>query len=921
MAAGNPRAPGRGHELSKLSGEIRRLGNALGVVISRLQGPETLEAVERLRKLAKSARKGDASAAVKLRESVAALSPAEAYEVAMAFTTYFELVNLAEENYRISLLRRRRAKSAEVGPMRESIEAAVVMLKEQGVVPEEMQALLDQFSIELVFTAHPTESKRRTMLTKLKRLGEILRQQQADPADSDEARIQREITSLWLTDRARSVSPEVTDEVKTGLWYFDVSLWDTAHYLQADLERALAKHYPEVKAPAAWLTFGSWIGGDRDGNPNVTAAVTVETLLLHRRLALDKLRAGAQLVSRLVTVSTARDQVSPEIRTMLKESEHLSEHVEILADRYPREPYRLLLAGLRARLTKAWSESTPELFARVGQAGQPPQIRREHVAETFDAITRSLQAGRGAALADGELKQLREQVAVFGLGVARLDVRQHSARHEAALTEILAASGLCPDYAKLSEARKVKLLTQLLEPSSANPFDAGLSLGPEARGVIEPARTMAAAEQLFGRDAVGIYVISMTDALSDALEAMLVQKWAGSNLPVAPLFETLADLDHAPAILDAIFSHPACWSRLQAEGMRQTVMLGYSDSNKDCGYLTANWALFKAQEAIAATCRRHGVKLTLFHGRGGSVARGGGPAAKAILAQPIGLADGAIRITEQGEVLSTRYHDTDLARRIIEQVAYGVLLGSRAARTAQPVPDRWREAMERMAQASFEVYRRLVREDEELLQFWKQATPIDEITNLKLGSRPAFRKPSTKVEDLRAIPWVFSWMQSRFNFPGWFGLGSGLQALLDTEGGHEQLGEMYRQWPFFQTVIDNAQLTLRKADMGIARLCAETLVSDPALRDRVLAAIQSEFHRTEAAILAVTGQSVILENEPVLLNSVELRNPYIDPLNYIQVEMIRRLRAGPASEAEAEALRAVVQLAINGISHGLKNTG
>jgi phosphoenolpyruvate carboxylase len=350
-------------------------------------------------------------------------------------------------------------------------------------------------------------------------------------------------------------------------------------------------------------------------------------------------------------------------------------------------------------------------------------------------------------------------------------------------------------------------------------------------------------------------------------------------------------------------------------------MVGYSDSNKDCGFFTANWALYKAQEAITALCGKRQVRLTLFHGRGGSIARGGGPAAKAILAQPAGLRDGGIRVTEQGEVLSTRYHDPDLAHRVLEQMAYGVILGIHAAEHAVELPAAWRDAMERMAHAGFAAYERVVHHDPEFLEFWKHATPIDEISNLKFGSRPTFRKPTQSVEDLRAIPWVFSWMQSRFNFSGWFGLGSALEAELDRgAAGRRQLREMYARWPFFQTLIDNAQLTMRKADLAIAGFYA-ALVPDPKIRRRVNRLLSQEFERTERAISAITGKKEILASEPVLMRSVELRNPYIDPLNFIQVEMLRRLRSGKLSAPEAEAARAVVELTINGISGGLKNTG
>ncbi len=916
-------------ELSQLRTEIRSLGAALGRVIGKLEGQETFERVERLRTLAKASRKGDPSAATQLAREVAKLTPAEAFNQTMAFTLYFELVNLAEENFRILLLRQRRsARAAADGkdlaepPMRESIEAAILALKSSGVTTDGMQSLVDRLSIELVFTAHPTEAKRRTLLTKLQRLARILRHRH-DPlgeiaVDSDAARLEREIASLWLTDRSRVARPEVTDEARTGLWYFDTTLFDTLPRLQADFERALARHYPGVKCPQRWLTFGSWMGGDRDGNPNVTAQVTADVLLLHRRLAIEKLRLGARELARSLTISDRRDAISPALRKLLKENRHLSPHVEQLADRYPHEPYRLLLGGLRERLAQAVHEVRDGHALEACAPGSPGSLaclRALDVDDTLKTIQASLSLGKGALLAEGELKSVQHQLAVFGLHTARLDLRQHSAQHEQAVAEVLAR----PDYPSLTEREKIAVLTEAL--ATGDRLGSETRYTDATRHVLDPLRLCEGVMAKFGPEALGIYVISMTNGVSDVLEVKFLMRIAGVALPIAPLFETFADLEGAADILRELFASEAYRSALERGGRHQHVMLGYSDSNKDCGYLTANWALYKAQDAIAEVCRTAGVRLTLFHGRGGSIARGGGPAAKAILAQPVGLRDGGIRVTEQGEVLSTRYHDPDLAHRILEQMTYGVLLGSHAAEHRSPVPVEWTKAMEIMSQAGRSAYEAAVRGDPEFLEFWKQATPIDQISTLKLGSRPAFRRAAQAVEDLRAIPWVFSWMQSRFVFPGWFGLGSALYAVLGPKGaGKRALKAMYAEWPFFQTLIDNAQLTLRKTDMTIARLYAG-LVEDPRTRSRIQKILDDEFARTETAILAITGQKQLLAKEPVLLRSVELRNPYIDPLNYIQVEMLRRLRSGKLGKTEEESVRAVIELTINGISGGLKNTG
>jgi len=911
-----------------LSAEIRKLGHILGDTIVKLEGTEIFDLEEKVRLLAKSSRSGDLGAEKELRAVVNGLTPAQASRMAMAFTVYFELVNLAEETHRVKLLRqRRRAQYSVPGtpPMRESIWAALCEFKANNVPAETVQMLLDKLSIELVFTAHPTEAKRRTMLNKLQRLAQRLHNPEALIEDeitgvANPRALEREITSLWLTDRSRTTRPEVTDEVLTGLWYFDTTLWQTVPLLQDELERALADTYPTVKAPTRWITFGSWMGGDRDGNPNVTPAVTAKTLLLHRRLALDKLQQSLRELSHLLTISTRLDGISPELRQRLESNQLSDSHVRALQDRYPHEPYRLALAALRARVLEAEKEEEANWLLAPAAGGPPPDVlQTKEVAELLDLISASLASHRGGLLAEGELHRLRQQVELFGLSVARLDVRQHSMRHETALTEILKAVDVTPDYAALSEEEKLALMAKVLAaPAPKLPGN----FTPETADVIGSLRVLKRAIELFGAEAAGVYVISMTHDLSDIIEVMVFQHLVGVSLDIAPLFETLEDLEAAPGILNQMFDYEAYRKHLASRNDHQQIMLGYSDSNKDCGYLTANWALFQAQETISDVCKKRGLSLTLFHGRGGSIARGGGPAAKAILAQPCGCYDAKIRVTEQGEVLSTRYHDPDLAFRIIEQMVYGVLLGAEAAQKESPVPEAWRVAMTEMSKLAYAAYEGLVHKDAEFIEFWKIATPIEEIGGLKLGSRPTFRRATKSVEDLRAIPWVFSWMQSRFVFPGWYGLGSALEQF--AEKGPEQaalLREMYHDWMFFKATIDNAQLTLLKADMQIAFHYA-MLVPDEAIRVRIFDAIAEEFSRTEHAILAITGQKALLENEPVLAKSVQLRNPYIDPLNYIQVEMIRRLRGLEDKQSpEADELRAVIELTINGVSGGLKNTG
>ncbi len=915
--------------MALLRAEIRSLGAALGRVIGEVEGRPTFERVERLRTRAKAARQGDAAAARELPALVARLTPAEAFNQAMAFTLYFELVNLAEENFRIRLLRQRRVARLSAGPrsedhrpLRESIEDAVVELKRRGVSPAAMQELVNRVAIELVFTAHPTESKRRAMLTKLQRLGAMLRarsapESAAEPPGADPQLIEREITSLWLTDRSRVARPDVGDEARTGLWYHDTTLFAVLPQLQRDLVRALDEHFPTVTAPTRWLTFGSWIGGDRDGNPNVTAQATAEILLLHRRLAIEKLQAAVRDLARSLTVSDRRDTISPALRRMIREDRHLSVHFDRLSHRYPHEIYRLVLAGLGERLAQAAEEAAEGSHLLGDAAVEESRLKVETVRDVLGKISESLKAGRGKAVAGGELENALRRLDVFGLHTARLDLRQHSGLHEAAVADVLERS----EYPKLSEESKRQVLADAIV--RAHPLSSAKLAGLSAatRTVIDPLRLAAGARRSLGPETLGVYVISMTDEVSDVLEVLLLMKVSGASLPIAPLFETLQDLQRAPQILAELFSHPLYRTELASWNDHQHIMVGYSDSNKDCGYLTATWALYQVQETVAGVCGRHGVRFTLFHGRGGSIARGGGPAAKAILAQPAGLRHGSIRVTEQGEVLSTRYHDPDLAHRILEQMTYGVLLGTYLAGTPPAVPAEWSAAMDTMSKAGFHAYETLVHHNPDFIAFWKEATPIDEIGNLKLGSRPTYRRAAQSVEDLRAIPWVFSWMQSRFNFPGWYGLGSALKSVLaQGRSGRKRLRTMYAEWPFFQSLIDNAQLTMRKADMSIARHYAN-LVRDAQVRESIFAILLAEFERTEAAILTITHQKRLLATEPILFRSIELRNPYIDPLNFLQIEMLRRLRSGRLAKGEEEAARSVVELTINGISGGLKNTG
>ena len=904
-----------------LSANIHLLGDILGEVISEMESPALFETEERVRKLAKQRRAGQRTAAARLQSEVAAMDTQGAHGVALAFTVYFDLVNLAEEDYRVSALRQREAEN-DPDPLDDSIGQAVARLKQSGVSAEQMAALLRELHVEPVLTAHPTEAKRRSILSKVRRISDHIRTWNSPfalPRERAEARaaLRTEVATIWLTNRERTVHPSVTDEVRTGLFFIEEVLWEVLPRIYAELDAALARHYPGLTVQHPWLRLGSWIGGDRDGNPNVSTQVTAETLRLHRGLAVERHRHALQVLSRRLSLSAGRVPPSPQLRAWLAGRHPLAPHVAYLQSRYPDEPYRLILAQLAADLAEA---SQDDMTARLlGAAPDTAQARPEDLTLPLDLVAASVPR----LVAAGPLSTLRRQIEIFGLHAARLDIREHSERLCAALGEILRALDIFPALERTEAAARKKLLLELLVRPRP-------SLAPHAGVTAETAATwslfvlIGRARAIYGHDLIGPFIISMTHAAADVLGVLLMARWAAAadGLQIVPLFETLVDLEAAPHILADLFSLDVYRQHLAGCGDEQMVMLGYSDSNKDGGYLAANWALYRAQEDIAQVCKAHGIRLTLFHGRGGTLARGGGPANRAIIAQPSGTVGGRFRVTEQGEAIADRYANPDLGYRHLSQIVNAVLLASSPVRgdagDGDGVLAAWRAGMSSVAEAAWRVYRALVFETPGFTQFWQAATPINEIAHLHIGSRPATRQVDvTEIEAVRAIPWVFSWMQSRFNLPGWYGLGSGLEA----GPTRTHLREMYASWPFFRTLLDNVEMSLLKADMDIAALYAE-LVPDCQLAASLMATIRAEYERTRSAVLTITGHQELLEGDPVIQRSVFLRNPYVDPLNYIQVETLRRLRALPDTECpQAEELRQVVVVTINGIAAGLRNTG
>ncbi|MCZ2123382.1 MAG: phosphoenolpyruvate carboxylase [Anaerolineales bacterium] len=900
----------------ELSQNIHLLGDLLGKVISELESPKLFEIEENIRLLAKARRNGDGVAAKRLLQEVSALENQDARVIAAAFAAYFDLVNLAEEHQRVRLLRQREDE-AYPEPVRESIGEALAVLKQNGVSAERVSGLLENLSIELVLTAHPTEARRRTILSQTERIEALLRLLNQDglsrrKKQETETALQTAISALWLTDRARADKLSVTDEVRTGLYFVESFFWDTIPIIYRDLEEALAKYYPTLQAPKNWFSLASWIGGDRDGNPFVTAAVTAETLRLHRGLAVESHQKALKELARQLSVSSNRIPPSAALTEWIeKRRPTFSEHIAYIEKRYTHEPYRLILAILANDLKEASSDDmTKNLLS------ESPHLAHLDVARLLEPL-QLISAALPEHLAQDELKTAINKVQVFGLHAARLDVREDSSRLNTALSEILRALKIENDFENLPSASRETLLARLLSEPAPN-----LSRHPGVTAAAAETwalfQLIARAGEIYGTELLGPAVISMTRSAADVLTVLLLAKWAGcKTIPqIVPLFETIEDLKDAAEILELLFTSEVYRAHLQTHQNNQMVMIGYSDSNKDGGYLMANWALYQAQEEIAQMAQKHAVRLTLFHGRGGTIARGGGPANNAIRAQPAGSVNGRFRVTEQGEIIASRYSNPDIAHRHLEQIVNAVILAS-VPQTTESVPQKWRETLANMSKVGKEAYRALVYETPGFIQFWESATPLDEIKRLHIGSRPSSRGKLGAVNQIRAIPWVFSWMQSRFNLPSWYSLGAGLADIPDAN----LLQEMYDGWLFFRTLLNNSEMSLLKADMDISALYV-SLAPDKKMAKEIFGSIRGEYERTKDLVLKISRHNSLLELEPVTKQAVQLRNPYVDPLNYIQVETLKRLRALKDPECEeAQPLREVMAFTINGIAAGLRNTG
>ncbi|THG78470.1 phosphoenolpyruvate carboxylase [Pseudomonas sp. A-1] len=873
----------------RLREDVHLLGELLGHTFRAERGADFLAKIERIRQGAKAARRGSAEGARQLGETLDALAEDELLPVARAFNQFLNLANIAEQYHRI---RRRRADEAP--PFEERVLGELLdRLQAAGHAPQSLARQIAALDIELVLTAHPTEVARRTLIQKYDDIAACLAaRDHADLAPREQARVRRELCRLlaevWHTEEIRRSKPTPLDEAKWGLAVVEHSLWRALpEFLRGVDELLGACCNARLPLDATPVRFASWMGGDRDGNPNVTAAVTAEVLLLARRLAAE---LHLRDLERLIT-DLSMHQASPALRARVGEAP---------------EPYRALLRQLRTRLfaTRDWAVAALE---SPGLA--PGPLVLQEVGELLEPLLLchdSLSACGMAAIADGPLLDSLRRAHCFGLCLVRLDIRQDAGRHRAALDEITAYLGL-GHYAEWDEAQRLDFLQrELASPRPLLPADHRPAA--DTAEVLATCRVVAQAPAA----ALGSYVISMAGAASDVLAVQLLLKEAGLRRPirVVPLFETLADLEHAGAVIDSLLALPVYRERLAGP---QEVMIGYSDSAKDAGTVAAAWAQYRAQEALVAVCARHGVELLLFHGRGGTVGRGGGPAHAAILSQPPGSVAGRFRVTEQGEVIRFKFGLPRLAEQNLNLYLAAVL---EATLLPPPAPTaEWRALMERLAADGVAAYRAVVRAHPQFVDYFAQATPEQELGRLPLGSRPA-RRRSGGVESLRAIPWIFAWTQTRLMLPAWLGWETALAAAV-ARGEAALLQQMREHWPFFRTRIDMLEMVLVKADAGIARLYDERLVSDE-LRP-LGEQLRDLLSQAERMVLALTGQAQLLGSDPVLRESISVRDTYLDPLHLLQVELLARSRR-LAEHGETPLERALL-VSVAGIAAGLRNTG
>ena len=894
--------------------DVRSLGVLLGRVLREQVSDSLLAMVEAVRKLSAEGRearlRGEPERAASLLNQVAdqisECDVATAEHLTRAFAFYFELINLAETNHRKRRRRAHRLLSAASDPQPGEMRGTLRRMREAGIPAAEALQYLERICVIPVFTAHPTEVARRSVLFKRRRIGEMLERLNEIPLPDDqlsaiEEELLAEITALWQTDEVRSDRPAVQDEVKLGLDYYEVAIFQTIPLLFEEIAAAFQQEYGLSIEPGDLpqvLRFGSWIGGDRDGNPNVTPEVTRRAISMAREKLLEHYRSRVQLVVDLLTPSAQRIGITPALQQRLEEYQaQMGSAGRSLSQRFQHELHRRFALCIELRLRRRPSEHDA--------ASLPPYETADELLEDLQLLRRSLQENRSERLARSLVDPILREVRTFGLHLHTLDIRQHARQHARALAAIDVSRDKAPQTGEM--------------------------LPSDLADVLATFQVVQRIQQEEPRETLAQYVISGAGSAEDIWRVLRLAHMHGvactrrdarPAIQIVPLFESIEDLRQAPAVCREVWTAAEYQPLLDSWDRRQEVMLGYSDSNKDGGMLTSTWELYKAHRALHAMAQTCGVKLRLFHGRGGTVGRGGAPTHRAIYAQPFDAFGGEIRITEQGEVLHWKYSDTVLAEWNLELMVAASLdalarpeaLRPGGHRTGRMEPG-WEDLCEELSASAYGFYRQNIPEDPDLLRYFAEATPVNELELARIGSRPVRRKSSAAFTDLRAIPWVFGWMQSRHGVPGWFGVGHALQHAI-TNGKTDLLRGMMREFPWFIDLIRNVELSLAKADFEIAERYS-LLVEDRTLRTAIFDRLLTEYERTRAAVLTVTGQEELLATNPVLARSIRLRNPYVDPMSLIQIGLIRRKRAGDTSPRLQRAIAAT----INGISAGLRNTG
>ena len=932
--------------------DIRLLGRILGDVIREQEGDATFELIEQIRQLSVAFRRdSNHEANNALKKLLKGLSGEQTVSVTRAFTYFSHLANLAEDRHHI----RRRAVHERSGSAQEgSIEVALARLKSAGIGPEAITTALAHSFVSPVLTAHPTEVQRKSILDAERTIAQLLtvrddikvnasalniKNDALTPRDllANEEQMKARVLQLWQTRLLRSSKLTVADEVENALSYYESTFLREIPKLYANLERELGQHPVH-----SFLRMGQWIGGDRDGNPNVNAQTLSHALRRQGDVALRHYLTEVHYLGAELSLSALLVNFGPAMQALADQSPDNNPHRQD-------EPYRRALIGVYARLAATLKDLTGGEATRHAVAPQNAYASAQEFLADLRTIEASLLAHHGEALAAQRLHPLTRAVEVFGFHLATVDLRQSSDQHEAVLAELLSVARLHAAYPQLDEMAKRRLLLGLL--NDARPLRViGASYSALAQSELAIFETAKVMRTLFGAQAIRHYIISHTETVSDLLEVLLLQKEVGllegtlddhahCELIVVPLFETIKDLRNAARIMREYYALPgihALVSRGQIDQYHeQDIMLGYSDSNKDGGIFTSNWELYQAEIALVevfddiavahkissdagAATEVRAIQLRLFHGRGGTVGRGGGPSYQAILAQPPGTVRGQIRLTEQGEVIGSKYANPEIGRRNLETLVAATLEATLLKPTKSATPSFMKAAAE-LSLSSMAAYRQLVYETPGFTDYFFTATPIREIAELNIGSRPASRKPSQKIEDLRAIPWGFSWGQCRLTLPGWYGFGAAVELFLARGVYQDQLAllqKMHRQWPFFQTLLSNMDMVMAKSDLALASRYAE-LVSDARLRKKIFAAIEAEWHRTANALSLITGEPNRLAHNAALQRSIRHRFPYIDPLHHLQVELIRRYRAGQTDERVQRG----IHISINGIAAGLRNTG